>query len=73
MLHGIAKEADIAIVDADAIGADLGVGTCVPDGVHQNGAMQAELREEILAILHARGVPGFAPVASEDLEIHRQL
>jgi hypothetical protein len=60
MLHDLARERDIAIVDADAIAAELGGQRCLPDGVHQNGEMQAQLRGEILRILRARGVPGFS-------------
>ncbi|MBV1917747.1 MAG: hypothetical protein KUG65_06760 [Sphingomonadaceae bacterium] len=60
MLHDIAAETGIAIVDADAIAAKLGVSVCIPDGIHQNGEMQTELRREILSILAARKVPGFA-------------
>jgi hypothetical protein len=61
MLCDLARERDIAVVDADAIAAELGGQRNVPDGVHQNGAMQAETRAEILRILRARGVPGFEP------------
>lgn len=60
MLHDLARERGIAIVDTDAIGAELGGGTSIRDGVHQDGAMQAALRDEILRILQARGVRGFA-------------
>ncbi len=59
MLHDLAAETGIAIVDADAIAADLGVHRSIPDGTHQSGEMQAVLRDEILAILRARRVPGF--------------
>jgi hypothetical protein len=61
MLCDLAREKDIAIVDIDAIAAELGGQRSMPDGVHQNGAMQAEMRAEILRILRARGVPGFGP------------
>ena len=61
MLHDLARERDIAIIDADAIAAELGGQRSLPDGIHQNGEMQAELRAEILRILRARNVPGFAP------------
>lgn len=61
MLHDLARERDVAIVDLDAIAAALGGQRSLPDGVHQNGAMQAELRAEILRILRERGVPGFGP------------
>ncbi|MFI4976870.1 MAG: hypothetical protein ACHP84_20240 [Caulobacterales bacterium] len=60
MLHDLARERDVAIVDADAIAADLGARVCMLDAVHQSGAMQAEVRAEILRILRERGVPGFA-------------
>ncbi|MFI4933641.1 MAG: hypothetical protein ACHP7N_03400 [Caulobacterales bacterium] len=65
MLCDLARERDIAIIDADAMAAELGGRFCLSDGVHQNGAMQAEMRGEILRILRARGVPGFgaAPVS----------
>ena len=60
MLHDLAREHDIAIVDLDAIAADLGGRSHLPDGVHASGALQAEMRDEILRILRLRGVPGFA-------------
>lgn len=63
MLHDLARERDVSIVDNDAIAADLGA-THLPDGVHNSATMQAELRREILRILHARGVAGFAAGAS---------
>ena len=59
MLHDLARERDIAIVDADAIAAELGARSNLHDEVHQSGAMQAELRAEILRILRARSVSGF--------------
>lgn len=61
MLHDLARSHDVAIVDVDAIAAEMGIQRSAPDGLHQNGAMQSAVRAEILAILHARGVPGFAP------------
>jgi hypothetical protein len=62
MLHDLARERDIAIIDADAIAADLGGVRCfATDAVHQSGVMQAEIRAEILRILCSLGVPGFAP------------
>jgi hypothetical protein len=59
MLHDLAAARGIAIVDVDAIAADMGAGRHLPDGVHQSGAMQAEVRGEILRILSDRGIPGF--------------
>lgn len=54
MLDDAAREADIDIVDVDAIAADMGVIVNVPDGAHQNGPMQREVRAELLAALRAR-------------------
>lgn len=61
MLHDLARERDIAIVDADAIAVELGGQRSMPDGMHQSGPMQAELRAEILRILADRKTPGFTP------------
>lgn len=61
MLHDLARERDISIVDADAIVSDLGAAAHFPDGVHGNGIMQAEVRGEILRILRERGIAGFSP------------
>ena len=60
MLHDLAAEQDISIVDNDAIAVELGASRHLPDGVHQSGEMQAEVRREILRILDRRGIPGFA-------------
>jgi hypothetical protein len=54
MLHDLAEDTDIAIVDVDAIAADLGTAAHLPDGVHQSGPMQDEIRGEILHILDQR-------------------
>ena len=59
MLHDLARERDVSIIDVDAIAADLGSQAHVPDGIHQSGLMQAEMRGEILRVLRARGVSGF--------------
>lgn len=59
MLHDLVRDRDVAIIDADLIGAVLG-NRHLPDGIHQSGTMQAELRNEILHTLRARRVPGFA-------------
>jgi hypothetical protein len=59
MLTDLAREKGVAIIDADAIAAELGGQRSLPDGVHQNGAMQAAVRAEVLRTLRARGVPGF--------------
>jgi hypothetical protein len=51
MLEDIADERDLAIVDVDAIAADIGGGEHLPDGIHQSGLMQTLLRREVLDIL----------------------
>ena len=65
MLCDLARDHDVTIVDADAIAAKLGGRYTMPDGVHTNGAMEAELRAEILRVLKIKKIPGFnAPAAS---------
>ena len=59
MLHDLARDCDVAIVDVDRMAADLGGQRHLPDGVHQSGELQAEIRSEILAILRGRRAPGF--------------
>jgi hypothetical protein len=61
MLHDLARERDVSIIDVDAIAAELGAMAHLPDGLHSSGPMQAEVRGEILRVLRARGVPGFDP------------
>lgn len=61
MLQDLSRECDVSIVDTDAIAADLGAEAHLPDGVHQSGPLQAEIRQEVIHLLAARGVPGFAP------------
>ncbi len=48
MLHDVADERDVSIIDVDAIAAELGAGVHLTDGIHQSGPMQAEVRAEIL-------------------------
>ncbi len=60
MLHDLARDSGVEIVDLDAIAADMGALSHLPDGIHASGAMQAEIRSEILRILRAGGVTGFA-------------
>jgi hypothetical protein len=57
MLDDIARQAGIAIVDADAIGAELGGASAIPDGIHQNREMQAALRAEIVSLVRRDPVP----------------
>ena len=60
MLHDLSRECGVSIVDADAIAADIGAERHLPDGIHQSGTLQREIREEILRLLAYRGVPGFS-------------
>ena len=52
MLHDLADECDVSIVDVDAIASDLGGSEHLPDGIHHSAAMQAVVRSEILHILN---------------------
>ena len=61
MLHDLEREPEVAIVDLDALAAELGGQRNLPDGLHSSGALQTELRGEIVHMLSALGVPGFAP------------
>jgi hypothetical protein len=71
MLQDLERECDVSIVDQDAIAAEIGAAEHLPDGVHSSGLMQAEVRAEILRILRARGIPGFGPPRSSDLELDK--
>jgi hypothetical protein len=51
MLHDIAAGRNVAIVDVDAIAADIGGREHLPDGVHQSKVLQEILRGEILHVL----------------------
>ena len=60
MLHDLARDRDLDIIDMDARAAELGARMSLRNGVHQNGRMQAILRKDILEVLKSRGVPGFS-------------
>jgi len=62
MLHDVAREHDVSIVDNDAMAADLGAARHLTDSVHGSGALHAALRADILRILRQRGVAGFDAV-----------
>ncbi len=61
ILHDLAREPEIDIIDVDAITAEMGGQVNMPDGIHTSGALQTQVRNELLHILTARGVPGFGP------------
>ncbi|MEP7208390.1 MAG: hypothetical protein ABI920_15750 [Casimicrobiaceae bacterium] len=61
MLHDLAREKDVAIIDVDRMAAGLGAGVHLPDGVHASGTLQREIRGELLRVLTGRGLRGFAP------------
>lgn len=54
MLHDLASEHDISIIDIDAITADWGERKYLPDGVHLSGPVQDEARAEILRCIDER-------------------
>jgi hypothetical protein len=70
MLHDLCRERDVAIVDLDAIAAELGAAAHLPDGIHPSGPLQAELRAEILRILRASGVRGFGAQMTSNATSH---
>lgn len=59
MLHDVAREHDVSIVDNDAMAAELGAAEHLTDTVHGSGALHAALRADVLRILRERGIPGF--------------
>ena len=59
LLHDLARDIGIGIVDADAIAAEMGMIAHLPDGVHGSGALYGAIRAELVRLLGARGVPGF--------------
>ncbi|NVN11229.1 MULTISPECIES: hypothetical protein [Nguyenibacter] len=64
MLHDVAASRDMAIIDVDALGAQLGGALHLPDGIHQSGPMQVALRQEItnvLAMRHGAATPELVP------------
>jgi hypothetical protein len=61
MLHDLARSSGVAVIDADAIAADLGMLAHFPDDFHATGTLIGEMRGELLHQLAAHGIPGFAP------------
>lgn len=59
MLHDLARSHGLALLDADAIAAEMGMRPHLPDGVHPSGALQTEVRGELRRVLRGRGVAGF--------------
>lgn len=60
MLHDLATTHGLAIIDADAIAAGLGVALHLRDGVHASGTLNAAMRAELLRAMAERGLAGFA-------------
>jgi hypothetical protein len=56
MLHDLSDVRDLSIIDVDAIASELGAANHLPDGVHQSGALQAEVRAEILRAMTGQAV-----------------
>jgi hypothetical protein len=54
-----AQDATLAVVDFDAIGAELGASWAMPDGVHVGGVMQTAVQRESQRLLTARGALGY--------------
>jgi hypothetical protein len=54
MLHDVSSESEVAILDVDAIAAELGGGRHLPDGIHQSESLQTALRSEMLQLMRSR-------------------
>jgi hypothetical protein len=54
MLDDLAAERDVAIIDVDAIAAQLGGAMHLPDGMHQSAALQQAVRAEISYAIGSR-------------------
>lgn len=59
IVHDVCRNQKAAVVDLDAVVAELGTAEHLPDGIHGSGRLQAAVRAEIVATLQAAGVPGF--------------
>jgi hypothetical protein len=55
----LAQRHDVAVLDIDAIAADVGIARHSRGGLHHDGVMGAAIREELVRVLAARRVPGF--------------
>jgi hypothetical protein len=53
MLEDLVAADKLIVLDLDALAADIGGGAHLPDGVHQDGRLQAALRTETLGIAEA--------------------
>lgn len=64
MLHDLSRELpNLALVDADAIAAELGMWQHVPDGVHGSGPFYAEVRNELMRQIREHAIPDLGPRA----------
>jgi hypothetical protein len=63
MVHDLASNGNVSILDMDAIAAEIGGGQHLPDGVHQSKVLQDILRKELQHILQGIRAPG-VPVKS---------
>ena len=48
MLHELARSRPVSIIDVDALAAEFGAKSHLPDGLHQSGPLQDALRQELL-------------------------
>jgi hypothetical protein len=70
MAHELSRSHGVAIVDLDAIAAEIGAADNIPDTIHASGLMNTETRAELLRILRDLRIPGCDTVRSENLELH---
>ncbi len=58
-LATLAQRHDVAVIDIDAIAADVGIARHSRGGLHHDGVMGGAIRDELVQVLAARRVPGF--------------
>lgn len=71
MLHDIAETRPLDIIDVDALAAALGGAQHLPDGIHQSGAMQRALRQQILQLISPEDL--LADTVSGNLEFNGEI
>jgi hypothetical protein len=60
LLTDLARDADLMVLDVDAIVAEMGAAAHLPDGTHPSGPLQVALRQETARLLRSAGLRGFA-------------
>lgn len=59
MACDLSRSCGVALVDLDAIAVELGAQGHIPDGIHQSGTLEREVRGELIHVLRRLQIPGF--------------